>query len=141
MALNCVLVQYVQLKAYFHRWHGTWWSKYMCYRKCSVSLCLPVLQVSKCGDHRVPRIGTFQRGALHLLKGKCHHQDHLKLKQPHPAHSDHHLIIWMDKEGDRLTRRPSSELLLGNNNSVAGRRKPKGSPFLKYVGSIWALPK
>ena len=124
MALNCVLVQYVQLKAYFHMWHGTWWSKYMWYRKCSISLCLPVLQVSKCGHHWVPRIGAFQWGALHLLKGKCHHQDHLNilthlgvkldhqvgvlntdtatwpsgsfLSSPdHLDHAHHHLIIWI----------------------------------------------
>ena len=42
----------------------------------------------------------------------------------HLDHSDHHLIIWMDKEGNRLTRRPSSELLLGNDNSMTGCRKP-----------------
>ena len=44
-----------------------------------------------------------------------------------------HLIIWVNKESNRLSSRPSSKLLLGNDHSVAGRREPVQLIFITIL--------
>ena len=55
-----------------------------------------------------------------LWIGTIHH--HLDCGQPSPSWK-FHLIIWMNKESNRLSSRSPSKLLLGDDHSVPGRRE------------------